>query len=271
MNDDSISDQSPAAAYETYMVPGMFAPFVKDLLADAAPQTGECVLDLACGTGIVARHLASHVVPHGSVDALDLNHDMLTVARETARRAGVSCIFHHGRMEQLPFASATYDLVTCQQGLQFVSDRAAAVGEMHRVLRPNGRAVVSCWSSIEHHPLSRIVADVMERSGGGTQMQQAFALGRAEQLRGLFETAGFLTVDLRTVTRPVRFPAPDRYLTMAVSGVLASNPDLQQLTDAERNRLLASVRAKVEPQLRQFVIDDRVVSTKQTHIVRAYT
>jgi len=104
---------------------------------------------------------------------------------------------------------------------------------------------------------------------GGTQFQQAFALGSAEQLGSLFETAGFADVALRTVTRPVRFPDPGRYLTMAVSGAIVANPDLQQLPDAERSHVLASAQTAMKTKLHRFMVGDHVVSTKQTHIVRA--
>lgn len=269
MRDASSRDPSPAEAYESYMVPGMFAPFVADLLAAALPQPGEHVLDLACGTGVVVRQLAPLVMPGGSVDALDINAAMLSVARDVSRSAGAQCSFYQGNMEMLPFAARTYDLVTCQQGLQFVGDRAAAVSEMRRVLRDGGRAVVSCWSAIEHHPLSLAIVSLMERYSGASNAQAAFALSSPDELQILFESAGFAVVTISTVTRPVRFAEPDRYVAMAVSGVIAANPELQQMPNDERIAMIASLRAEAEPILRHFVLDNEVVSTKQTRIVHA--
>jgi ubiquinone/menaquinone biosynthesis C-methylase UbiE len=248
----------------------MFAPFVADLVDCARPQPGEHVLDLACGTGVVARRIAPLVVPGGSIEGLDLSDQMLVVARDAARREGAACAFSQGNMERLPYETGAYDLVTCQQGLQFVGDRAAAVSEMRRVLRHGGRAVVSCWSAIEHHPLSLAIAPLIERATGQPHMDVPFSLSRVEELRVLFAAAGFLEIAIQTVTRPVRFPDPDRYVTMSVNGMIAANPDLRQMAADEREALIAPLRAEMEPALREFIIGQEVVSTKQTRIVRAH-
>jgi SAM-dependent methyltransferase len=270
MRAGSSATPAPAEAYEHYVVPAMFEPFVADLLERAAPRPGARVLDLASGTGIVARRVAPLVVPGGSVDALDLNAAMLSVARDAALRDGVACAFQLGDMAALPFAAGAYDLVTCQQGLQFVPERVVAVREMRRVLRPGGRAVVSCWSAIEHHPLSFAISALLERHTGRPHMDVPFSLSNAEELRRLFAAAGFVDITIDTIARTVCFPDPERYVTHSVSGVIAANPSLQQLPANERSQLLAALRVEMEPLLRSFIVNGRIVSTKQTLILRAH-
>src|SRR5260370_13852749 len=108
--------------YERYMVPSLFGPWAADLVKLAAPIRGERVLDVACGTGIVARLAAQRVGPMGKVVGLDLNPSMLTVARSAS--AGTENIeWREGNATAMPLSQQTFDLVLCQQGLQFLPDR----------------------------------------------------------------------------------------------------------------------------------------------------
>src|SRR5712664_1454339 len=107
--------------YERHMVPAIFGPWAVDLVKLAALIPGERVLDVACGTGIVARLAAERVGPMGRVIGLDLNAGMLTVARSAS--AGTENIeWREGNATALPFADKTFELVLCQQGLQFFPD-----------------------------------------------------------------------------------------------------------------------------------------------------
>jgi len=100
------------------------------------------VLDVACGTGIVARQAAPLVGADGQVVALDMNPAMLAVARALPAPSGATIHWREGDAMDLPFEDGAFDVVLCQHGLQFVPDRARAVREMRRVLAPGGRALV---------------------------------------------------------------------------------------------------------------------------------
>ena len=126
---------SPAEIYERHMVPAIFAPWSADLLALVKPQPGERVLDVSCGTGIVARNAASMVGGTGRVVGIDMNASMLEIAR--SNDAPVE--WREGDALAMPFLDQEFDVVVCQQGLQFFPDRSKALREMHRVLVPNGR------------------------------------------------------------------------------------------------------------------------------------
>jgi ubiquinone/menaquinone biosynthesis C-methylase UbiE len=260
---------NPAETYEQYMVPALFGSWAEELVQRAAPQPGERALDLACGTAIVARRVAPLVAPGGRVDALDLNPVMLGEARARAQAEGADISCHQGNMEALPFPDGAYDLVTCQQGLQFVSDRAAAVHEMRRVLVDGGRAVVACWTAVERQPLFAEFAPIIERHAGAGAFNAPYALSNADELRGLFPTAGFAEVAVETVSKTVRFPQPERYIAMSVGGVFAAFPSLQQLSAEERARMTAALSADLDPVARRHIEDDAVVSLTETHIVCA--
>jgi ubiquinone/menaquinone biosynthesis C-methylase UbiE len=103
--------------YERHLVPAIFGPWAQDLLAFASPKPGERVLDVACGTGVVARLASQHVGLGGSVVGLDLNPGMLAVARALPPASVTPLEWYEGNVSALPFPDAAFDLVLCQQGL----------------------------------------------------------------------------------------------------------------------------------------------------------
>src|SRR5215510_5045256 len=130
---------NPAEGYESYMVPTLFRPWAAKLVQLADPQPGERVLDVGCGTGVVARQAASHLGEKGSVTGIDISPDMLAIARAAATRENVAIEWHQGSAEHLPFPNSSFDLVLSQFALMFFADKAAALGEMRRVVSGEGR------------------------------------------------------------------------------------------------------------------------------------
>ena len=127
-----------AEVYETFFVPALFAPWAPRVADAALLAPGQKVLDVACGTGVLAREAALRVAPDGTVTGLDRNEGMLAVAR----RAAPGLDWRSGVAEALPFPDRAFDAVVSQFGLMFFDDRAAALREMWRVLRPGGRLVL---------------------------------------------------------------------------------------------------------------------------------
>jgi ubiquinone/menaquinone biosynthesis C-methylase UbiE len=136
-------DESSAKVYERYLVPLFFAPGAQYLIELAALKAGERVLDVACGTGIVARTAAQRVGNSGTVIGLDLNEGMLEVARTASSNIHPHIEWRKGDVKEIPFEDSSFDVGFCQQGLQFFSDRLAALRETHRVLKSNGRLALS--------------------------------------------------------------------------------------------------------------------------------
>src|SRR5262245_28607289 len=121
---------NPAEGYESYMVPTLFAPCARILIQAADPKPNERVLDVGCGTGIVAREVASRVGTTTTVTGVDLSTDMLAVARAAARRENLTIEWREGNAEQLLCDDGAFDVVLCQFALMFVADKAAALSEM---------------------------------------------------------------------------------------------------------------------------------------------
>src|SRR5262245_42279529 len=118
---------NPAEGYESFMVPTLFRPWAESLIEAAAPKSGDRVLDVGCGTGIVARCVAARLGRAGSVTALDLSANMLAVARDVGAREGVEVEWCEGSAEHLPFPEQSFDLVLCQFALMFFADKVAAL------------------------------------------------------------------------------------------------------------------------------------------------
>src|SRR6516165_4091705 len=112
--------QSLGENYDRYLVPTIFGPWAADLVALAAPQPGERILDVACGTGAVARQAARWIGADGSVTGLDLNAGMLNIARAHDQQGTVK--WREGSAQAMPFTEASFTLVLCQQGMQYFPD-----------------------------------------------------------------------------------------------------------------------------------------------------
>ncbi|NTU80884.1 MAG: class I SAM-dependent methyltransferase [Chloroflexales bacterium] len=202
---DRRSDvRSPAEVYEERFVPALFQQWAP-VVADAAGiGPGQQVLDVACGTGVLACAVAERVGQSGAVVGLDLNEAMLVVAR----RKGAAVTWEAGRAEALPFPEARFDAVVSQFGLMFFADQLAALRQMWRVLRPGGRLAVAVCGALDRSPGYAVLAELLHRLFGppvADAFRAPFALGDPERLRALCETAGVVGVQVTQHDGTVRF------------------------------------------------------------------
>ena len=149
-----FNDPSVPKTYDELLVPRLFEPWAKLLLDEVGLQLGECVLDIATGPGTVARLAAVRLGPQGRIVATDIAQPMLDIARGKIQPP-TSAPIEYLQSPAAPLAAATsaFDAVLCQQGLQFFPDRAAALREMRRVLKPSGRAVIAVWAELERNQI----------------------------------------------------------------------------------------------------------------------
>ena len=194
--------------YEDVNVTAFFRVFANDLIDRAAPAAGERMLDVATGTGIVLRTALERQPELARAVGLDLSAAMLEVARRTV---GDDAELLEGNAESLPFGDGEFDLVTCQQGLQFVPDRAAALAEFRRVSSGGGRIAVACWRSLEHQPGPSALADLADQLGPEVAGAAGapFALDH-EALAALVGDAGFTSVEAIDVTLDSSYPSAER-------------------------------------------------------------
>ena len=203
---------NPADLYEQFFVPAVFGPWARLLVERAAPQPGERVLDLACGTGAVTRIVAPAVGPSGKLVAVDLRAGMLATARRVTDSAGAAVEWKEADAHALPFPDGSFDLVCCQQGVQFFADKVRALREVLRVLAPGGRFVAACWKGLEHHQVFEALFAAETRhleSLGVTRAEviAPFSFGEAREFRALLEEAGFERIDVTERTLDATFPA----------------------------------------------------------------
>ena len=208
--------------YERYLVPSIFGPWAKDLVEIAQLQAGERVLDVACGTGIVARTAALILGSGGRAIGLDLSAPMLAVARSAAAAEGLSIDWQEGSAVKLPLTDAACDVVLCQQGLQFFPDRPAVLREMHRVLRSGGRLVLSVWTGIDRSPGFAALAEALKHrissEAGALMTSGPFGLSRAEELQSLVAKANFRDVNIGTAAKMLQYPSARDFVLRYVAG-----------------------------------------------------
>ena len=260
---------NPAETYESYMVPVLFAPSAERMIELANPRPGEGVLDVGCGTGIVARRAAPRVGNTGRVVGLDASAGMLAVARATADREKLSLDWREGRAEALPFAGGEFDLVLCQYALMFFADPSTALAEMRRVLADGGRAVVSVWQGLDRHPFYQLLDRAIERQLGTSGVRDIFALGDAAELRDRVVKAGFRRVEIEPYELLARFPNPEGFLAGEIDVDTAAIPAMQHLDAAARADLTARIRLEMAEPLRSVTVGKHVQLPFQAHMLRA--
>lgn len=207
MNGPVLEDQIAAAqAYEELHVPALFRRWTKRVLDLAKVAPGHRVLDVACGTGILAREAAARVGASGSAAAVDLAPGMVAFAKRVAPEIE----WRQASAEALPYSDQTFDAVVSQFGLMFFSDRRRAIREMMRVLVPGGRLSVAVWDKLENSPAYEIEVNLLQTLAGqeaADAIRAPFVLGGDGILAMLFESAGVNSAVVTTQNGTARFPS----------------------------------------------------------------
>lgn len=209
---DGSYGANPAESYERFFVPSIGEPLARNLVDRVGIGPTDRVLDVACGTGVVARLVAQRLDGQGAVAGLDPNPAMLAVARAAAP-AAATVTWHEAPAEHMPLPDASFDTVVCQMGLQFMTDRVAAAREMRRVLAPGGRI----WLSVPG-PIAGIFAELaaaMERHVGleaARFVGQVFSLHDVDEIEQLLRDAGFHDVVVEATHHELELPLPQDFL-----------------------------------------------------------
>jgi ubiquinone/menaquinone biosynthesis C-methylase UbiE len=249
----TFSDNA-AENYERYFVPALGAPIAGDLVGRAALRAGERVLDVACGTGIVARLAAEQVGATGTVAGLDVNPGMLAVAR-SAIPDETTVDWHEASAEAMPLPDGVFDVVLCQMGLQFIPDRSAALAEMRRVLAPGGRLVLNVPGPTP--PPLAVMADALATHVApevAAFVHAVFSLHDPQELRALLDAAGFTDVAIDRPIKTLRVPPPRDFLWQYLHSTPMAGA-LAQADDAARAALEADVVDRCQP----YVDEDALI------------
>jgi ubiquinone/menaquinone biosynthesis C-methylase UbiE len=250
-----------AAIYERLLVPAIFRPWANGLLDRTLPMPQERVLDLACGTGIVARLLCERRGSAANIKAVDANPEMIAVARSIAPEID----WRVGNALELPFAPASFEWVLCQQALQFFSDRGAALQQIHRVLVQGGRLALSTWRPLEDNPLFHHL-HILAASRFGPHVDRRFSFGDGDAIATLFAAAGFREIRTEIVTKIERMPDPDTFVAMNLGATVSR---LDELGEDERNEVVGRFQAEARPVIAEFLEGKELVHQVSATIVTA--
>lgn len=247
MSESPSSAQIEAAAgYEDLLVPALFRQWTDRVLDAARIRTGHTVLDVGCGTGVLARDAVERVGPSGSVGGIDPGPGMLAVAERLAPKVE----WQQGTAESLPHPDGSVDAVVSQFSLMFFADRRKALEEMVRVLTPGGHLAVAVWDSLQNIPAYAAEVAVLDRVAGSRAadaVRAPFVLGAKGELATLFDEAGVDSVAITTHFGTGRFPSVTSMVEadlrgwLPVMGIVLEEQQIQQ------------VLAEAESALRQYV------------------
>jgi len=259
---------SPEAAerYERVVARYILGPWAPLLVDAAGVAAGERVLDVACGTGVVARVAAERVGPDGHVVGIDLNPGMIKVARRLPAPIGATIEWIERSALDLRLPDGTFDVVLCQQGLQFFSDKPLAMREMRRVLSlPRGRAALSVWNSTGCY--NSAVGEALAKYIGDDIAVRFCASRQApakEELEQLAKDAGFSCIAVQVRRLDVHLPQPENF----VLEHLAATPVASTIAAAD-SEIHKRIGAEVRNRLRSCMDRDGVTFSEETYLLLA--
>lgn len=249
-----------AERYDAAFVPSLFAEWAPLVVDAANVQPGQAVLDVACGTGVVAREASNRIGERGRIVGLDLNDAMLVVAR----RIRPDIEWRQGDAMALPFEAATFDVVLCQAALMFMPDPQQAMREMARVVKATGTIAIQVWASREVQSGFKPFYDLVTRHAGPDAVDLISAywtLGDLTRLRALRADAGLTVVSTTTRTGAIRLPSVDLYVTTEVE----STP----LIDRISPEVYQQIREEARVALAGFDADDGFQMPIVGHVLTA--
>lgn len=253
--------QIPLAAaevYESRFVPAIFAEWAPLLVEATGVHPGHAVLDVACGTGIVARTVADRIGDDGTVVGVDLNEAMLTVAR----RVRPDLQWQQGDAADLPFPDRAFDVALCQMSLMFVPDRGRAVAELARVTLTGGTVGIVVPASVTEQPAYRRLVDIINEEAGpeaALLVGAYWSCGDLTELRAQFTKAGIHGLQTRTHLGTARFGSVDELVATEVEG----SPLASRIDAAVYDR----IRQRARTELAEFETRDGVAAPLCGHIV----
>ncbi|PSH61624.1 ubiquinone/menaquinone biosynthesis methyltransferase UbiE [Phyllobacterium sophorae] len=233
-----------AEVYESCFVPAIFGAWAGPVADAAAITTGNKVLDVGCGTGVLAREALRRVGQKGQVVGLDLNEGMLAVAA----RAEPKIQWRQGDAASLPFDDASFDVVVSQFALMYFPDRVASLSQMWRTLAPGGRLAVAVWASLDRARGYRILVNITAGRNGheaADVLAAPFVLGDQAGLAKLFADSGISAASVTLHEGSVRFASVKEFIRIEVKG----SPLADMLSDDD----MESLARQCERALAEFV------------------
>jgi ubiquinone/menaquinone biosynthesis C-methylase UbiE len=250
-------------AYEKYIVPAYTGAWAKEIVNRACLSEGEKILDVACGTGLVARIASEKQSSTDLIYGLDVNEVMVKKAQEIEENIK----WHHSDVTDMPFPNNHFDVIFCQQGLQYFPDPALALKEMNRVLAGNGRILLSVWRPIEYSPFYASLYKVLEKYisiKAASTLSGAFNFGDLRKLKTLFANAGFNNININIVIKQMSYSPFDEFV---VGGMMATPffKDIQEMNESKREKMLLEIYKSNQ----DYIDDNGLAAPLESYIVNA--
>ena len=219
-----------AQGYEDFFVPAIFDQWPQTIIEAASVGEDSKVLEVGCGTGVLAREVIKRVGPDGSVTGLDLSESMLGVARGICPDVD----FRQGNAMELPFEDGSFDIAIASFMLMFVPDPILAVSELWRVLKPGGGMVITVWEALGGNPVYAGLVDIAKRhidDAAGSSLAWPFTLGENGKLEEISRSVGIANVDISAHDGRAKFPSIDGFVRTEIQAwVLADSVDEESLS-----------------------------------------
>jgi SAM-dependent methyltransferase len=250
-----------AEVYESCFVPAIFGAWAGPVAQAARIRTGDRVLDVGCGTGVLAREALRRAGQGGQVVGLDLNEGMLAVAA----RAEPKIEWRQGDAASLPFKDASFDVVVSQFALMYFPDRVASLSQMWRALASAGRLAVAVWAPLHRARGYQILVDIAARRCGAEAagvLAAPFVLGDQAEVAKLFVDGGISGTEIALHEGSVRFPSVKEFIRIEVKG--------SPLADTLSDDVMETLAAESERALAEFVMPSgEIIMPLDAHIVTA--
>ena len=256
-----------AQEYEQRTVQAVMQPHTTAIFDHVSLQDGDRVLDVACGTGIVTRIAVTRFSNIASIVGVDLNLNMLEIARAHTPATHIPVEWREGDACMLPFPDHSFDVVLCQQGMQYIPDKLVALREMKRVLSPGERLVFTVWSTTHRHGAA--LADALRRhvsDEAATKMLAASAWSDADIIRKSVIDAGFDAIEMEIVESQSRMSSSADSVRSYVESIASRYLSAHEI---EESRI--ALAQDVSASLQAYRVGDEYIMPSYAHLVQART
>lgn len=262
----SFDSNTVAETYQRILVPTFFRPWADVTLSYAGLTEHDRMLDLAAGPGTVAFRAAARI-PAAQIVAADLAAQMIDLGMTSSNPAAHQIRWVVSRAEDLPFDEGEFDVVVCQQGIQFFENQQMAVAEARRVLRTGGRFAAAVWAPIVENPVYFALQQALASAGRpdlAERIEKPFSFGVSDKLADLLTRSGFQNPVSHTISLPVTYPGGVRQVYESYFA-LPIGSDISAAGHLFEARLEETLAVSLAP----WIHGDQVVSYMSSHLIRA--